>query len=358
MNCLEQEFCVHRISIEVNEIIFYISCALRFHDASDPSSALRYWKFSHYCVSWSLPDNASMLKNVFSHRLSKCDCLKTYQESCCPQINWLVPLLPLSSRNWWHQFATAPWHWADLQNARAMCFWISIEVCGILTLFLLHVSTTQGTGTFEQRMTSFFESLYHFGGCRNPFFFERKKNFHTTSRPTLDPRMSIVLAWIPSRKYWSFRHPKCNSHHIRCHSTLTWRWSSPWSLLGWCSVSKSCWVSRGMDNDENPGNIVHSNSIAFPSILHCILVRRIQLKLFHLTFPSFHRFWTVLIWPTHKNGISMDTNFCLRALELILISPRMNISGISFSESLQNASLPTFELVSNTLSIYSNFVFL
>ena len=37
-------------------------------------------------------------------------------------------------------------------------------------IFLLHQDpTTQGTDTFEHRMTRFFESLYHFVGCGVPF---------------------------------------------------------------------------------------------------------------------------------------------------------------------------------------------
>ena len=61
-------------------------------------------------------------------------------------------------------------------------------------------STTQGTDTLEYKMTSFFESLHHSGGCTIPLpFFEREKNCHTTSLPTLDPRMSNVLARISLR---------------------------------------------------------------------------------------------------------------------------------------------------------------
>ena len=74
---------------------------------------------------------------------------------------------------------------------------ISVEVKGCFTFLLIQDSTTQGTDTLEYRMTSFFEWLQHFVGCTLPLpFFEREKNFHTTSLPTLDPRMSNVFARI------------------------------------------------------------------------------------------------------------------------------------------------------------------
>ena len=67
---------------------------------------------------------------------------------------------------------------------------ISVEVNGTLTFLLLQDSTTEGTDAFEYKMTNFFEALHHFGGCKIPLPYEREKNWHTTSLPTLDPRMS------------------------------------------------------------------------------------------------------------------------------------------------------------------------
>ena len=74
---------------------------------------------------------------------------------------------------------------------------ISVEVKGCFTFLLIQDSTTQGTDIFEFRMISFFEWLHQFVGCTLPLpFFECEKNFHTTSLPTLDPRMSNVFARI------------------------------------------------------------------------------------------------------------------------------------------------------------------
>ena len=61
---------------------------------------------------------------------------------------------------------------------------ISSEVYGIFTSFLLEDSTIQCTGTFEDRMTSFFESLYHFVGC----MFSHRENRHT---------ISLFRPWTP-----------------------------------------------------------------------------------------------------------------------------------------------------------------
>ena len=77
---------------------------------------------------------------------------------------------------------------------------VSIEVNGTPGFPLLQDPTTQITDAFKDKMTSLEESLNHFVGGATPSpLFEREKNFHTTSHPTRDPRMSNVLARVSLR---------------------------------------------------------------------------------------------------------------------------------------------------------------
>ena len=52
---------------------------------------------------------------------------------------------------------------------------------------------------------------------------------------------------------------------------------------------------------------------------HCILVRRIPPKSFHLTSPSFYRFWTVRQLSQTENGICVDTHFIFCPLDRLIM---------------------------------------
>ena len=93
-------------------------------------------------------------------------------------------------------------------------------------------------------------------------------NRHTTFLPILDPETSNVLVGTSCRMSWHLRHSKYNYHHsfsIQCHWTLTWRWSGPWSILAWCSLSPSRSGSREEEIMTKILRIIHSNSVGSPS---------------------------------------------------------------------------------------------
>ena len=79
---------------------------------------------------------------------------------------------------------------------------ISMEVNGTSALLLLQDPTTQCSGTFEDRMTSFFESLYYCVGCAIPLPFSIVRIAIPFSLPTLDSETSNVLLRISSRNSW------------------------------------------------------------------------------------------------------------------------------------------------------------
>ena len=93
----------------------------------------------------------------------------TQQQSCCPQRIWFVPVLLLSNRIYDIKLTICLEHEFCVHR-------MFIEVCGAFPP--LQDSTSQCIDTLETRMTSFFESLFHFCCFRIPvLFFERKQNF-------------------------------------------------------------------------------------------------------------------------------------------------------------------------------------
>ena len=169
--------------------------------------------FSHNCVSCILPASASKLK-MFSRIVFPVACVGGDTKSCTSSSFNLVKIL-LSTRRPSLFFFCQTEFMASIRyfSVNTDLFYrincleqefcvhrISVQVNGCLTFLLLQDSTTQGTDTFEYKMTNFSESLRHFLGCNNPTaLFEREKNCHTTSLPTLDPRMSNDLARISLR---------------------------------------------------------------------------------------------------------------------------------------------------------------
>ena len=83
------------------------------------------------------------------------------------------------------------------------------------------------------------------------------------------------------------------------------------------SGAKSFWISRRRDNDENPENFPLEFS-RFSVESHCVLVRRILLEIFNLAFPSFCCSCNIF-HLSDTNGISVDTYFCLRPLDRLII---------------------------------------
>ena len=146
-------------------------------------------------------------------------------------------------------------------SEQELCVWsISIRVYGTFTLLPLQDPTTQGTDTFEHRMTSFFESLY------NPILLsERKNNFHTTSLPTLDPKMPNLVARI-HRVILAILGTRNTILIIPIDVIEHWHEDDPvLELFEFDVLSRQIfWVSWRIDNDENPVKFVHSNSIASP----------------------------------------------------------------------------------------------
>ena len=159
-------------------------------------------------------------------------------------------------------------HWADSQR---IWFWTGVRnsQLSFKELFGTRVSTTQSTGTFEDMMTSLFESLYHLVG--GAILFDRG-NRHSTS--ILNPETSNVLVRTSWRHSWLLRHSKYNYHHsfsIQRHWTLTWRWSGPRSLLALCSLSPS---RSGSREEEIMTKILGNFSTRIQSVL-----RRVPLRL-------------------------------------------------------------------------------
>ena len=139
---------------------------------------------------------------------------------------------------------------------------------GTFTFLLLQGFTTQGTDTFEHKMTSFFESLYHFVGCRIPFSFlsVRRTSIPLLFRPwtpkcptSLREFHRVILDFLGIRIQFSSLFCQSMSLNVKIIRSGN---SSAWIFR----FSKSCWIYSRIDNDENPRKFVDSNSNASPSI--------------------------------------------------------------------------------------------
>ena len=185
---------------------------------------------------------ASCVQLLLSEEIPRVVLLPVFNvvNTCCPHEDKFVHFLLLSSRIGDTNSLLLRKYWADLQNelfgTRVLCssnvhwsewyfyLFFSFKIPRLKALIL---SNTRWP---------VFESLYHFVGCRIPPFFERKKNFHTTSLPTLNPKMSNVLAGISSRNSWLSRYSKYNYHHFLKSMSLIW---SFWTPRAGCSFSPS-----------------------------------------------------------------------------------------------------------------------
>ena len=179
-------------------------------------------------------------------------------------------------------------------------------------------------------------------------------NRHTTFLPIPDPKVSNVFATTSSCDSWlsSAFEMRFSSFFFHTMSLNIVHEDDPWCLLAWCSLSPTRSGSR-------------SKSIGFSVESHCVLIRpntswdlQLGLSIFLLLLKNiFHLSDT-------KNGISVDTYFCLRSLDRLMIGkywPRattvMNSRHSTFRMSSQ-CSFINFRVSLNTLQIFFNFVFL
>ena len=112
--------------------------------------------------------------------------------------------------------------------------------------------------------------LHHFVGCTNPlpFLSARRTSTPLLLLPTLDKKMSNVLARISLRNTWLFQHSQFPSFVIHSMSlNIDMKMIGSLKSSGWMFLfSKSRWNCWRIDNDENAGKLVHSHSIACPLI--------------------------------------------------------------------------------------------
>ena len=268
-----------------------------------------------------------------------------------------------------HQFATAPfclnWFTEWLIRNKSSVFDESPLKCMVSLTFLpVQDSTTPSTNAFERVMTGFFESLYHFICCGVPVSIGKVRGFsipllvrsRTQKRPaSLQESHRVILHFFCIRYanlIISFLCPIDVVEH--------WHEDDPvCEFFRFDALFKSRWISWRIRNDEIPGKMFHSNSIASPSIPNSSSFEGYILN--SSTWPS-HLFIASLlsfICPTHRHAL-LPLHIWSLDHEIILISPRtvMNIPDISHSEFLQECSKIHFWVVKNKLPISSKFVFL
>ena len=262
---------------------------------------------------------ASCCQMPLSEEIPRVVLLQVVPTCSCPQINWIVPSLHLSSRIDYGSVDTELIYGMNCLEQEFCVCWISVEVNGGFTFLLLLDSTTQGTDTQSFRIAVPFLSAVQ---VHCPFWAWFELPYHFSSEPghknvqcpaEKEPRCVILGV---------FRHLKHNSHHscsTQCHWTFAWRWSGLWTPLAGFSASPSLlgffknwqwWKSWEICTLEVSCSSTDTN---------CILVGRIQPESFHLTFPSFYCIWSVFHLSNTKNGISVDTYFCLCPLEGLII---------------------------------------
>ena len=232
---------------------------------------------------------------------------------------------------------------------------IFVEVNDCFTLILLQDSTTQGTDTFECKMTSFFETLHHFCQLYNlhcPLWPWEELPYHFSSDPgpknvqfPCENLIAVILDFFGIQNTILI---------IRFPLNVIENWNEDDPVLGvfWLDVP-SLQVLLDLLKNRHWWKSCKNVPLEFNCFsidTHCILVRRIQPECFHLTFPSFYCSWSVLSSVQHiernqHRHILLPSPIWSLCHWLIPISPKkvMNIPGNSHSEFLQNVPWPTFE---------------
>ena len=268
--------------------------------------------FFRIIVNCTLPASSSKLKTFFSHPVSSCYCRKRYQQF---HFFWLhhghffihknsdSSSFCLSSQFHKDLFATAPWTLSWLTewtvwNKSSVFIDSPLKWMALLPLFCFKSPRLKALILLTTRWPVSLNRCTFFVGCRLPFsFMIVRRSYTPLFFRSWTQETFHVLVRTSLRNSWPFQHSNYNSHHsftIQSHSTLRWRWSSPWTPRAGGSFFPSL-VGHFLKKIQwwNPVKFFHPNSNCFSIDTHCILVRRSNLSPFHLTVPFFYCFWTV-----------------------------------------------------------------